>query len=48
LPLSSSKTHNGKENILNLKAVHVKQFNKQNTIIELFDMQKNPNQKLWR
>jgi len=46
LSLSSSKKHKGKENILNLKAVQVKQFNKQNKIIELFDIQKNPNQKL--
>jgi hypothetical protein len=34
--------------MLNLKAVQVKQFNKQNKIIELFDIQKNPNQTLWR
>jgi len=34
--------------MLNLKAVQVKQFNKQNKITELFDIQKNPNQKLWR
>jgi len=33
--------------MLNLKAVQVKQFNKHNKIIELFDIQKNPNQKLW-
>jgi hypothetical protein len=34
--------------MLNLEVVQVKQFNKQNKIIELFDIQKNPNQKLWR
>jgi hypothetical protein len=34
--------------MLNLKAVQVKQSNKQNKIMELFDNQKNPNQKLWR
>ena len=34
--------------MLNLKAVQVKEFSKQNKITELFDVQKNPNQKLWR
>jgi hypothetical protein len=34
--------------MLNLKAVQIKQFNKQNKTIELFDIQKNPNQTLCR